>query len=463
MDKHFHRINPETLFHNWKGIVSAKELSHDFAKLQAETKVLKIFLEEKTRLIQEKEKLIEQKEKLIGEKEKIITDKERVITQKHAQILNIQTSLDTVHNSLGWQALEIIRGYIERLLPVYSRRRYYYDLVIKSIKIMKNQGVRSLYSSAARKLKAKKYTGFKNIQRAGSRIQDPFLTKPVDIVIPVYNAAADFSECIKSVLNTTDLNFHRLIIVDDSSTDPKIKTCLESLREGVGGADVVMLMNERNLGFAKTVNQGMRFSSRDVIILNSDTITSEGWVEKMRRAACSQPGVATVTPFSNNATICSVPIFCENNHLPDGFDLKGFAEFIERISMRHYPQIPTGVGFCMYIKREVLDEVGYFDEQNFQGGYGEENDFCWKASKKGYIHVLDDATFIYHRGGASFTPEVKRAKEDEALRIIDMLHPDYIPAVQKFIHDNPLRYIHEYISLRISLEQEKRQPVLSGY
>ena len=152
------------------------------------------------------------------------------------------------------------------------------------------------------------------------------------------------------------------------------------------------------------------------------------------------------------------------NIIPEGFSIETFGKFIEQISMRYYPEIPTGVGFCMHIKRKVLNDIGYFDETSFSNGYGEENDFCWRASQQGYLHVLDDATFIFHRGGGSFTSQVKLVREETALNIMQRLHPKYNYTVQKFIHDNPLMRIHEYILLRLSLKNKKLlQTTIQGY
>jgi GT2 family glycosyltransferase len=232
---------------------------------------------------------------------------------------------------------------------------------------------------------------------------------------------------------------------------------LARLKERSRNENITVIENHENKGFAGTVNRGMQYSERDVVILNSDTIVTRNWLENISRAARSNPRISTVTPFSNNATICSIPEICENNPIPDSFSIDTFGEFIEKSSARYYPQIPTGVGFCMFISRESLNDVGYFDEKHFRGGYGEENDFCWRASRKGYIHILDDATFVYHRGGASYTAETKIAQELKAIDIMERIHPDYIPVIQKFIHRNPLSSIHNLVRLRLTLAKGDRQ------
>src|SRR5437764_3575499 len=120
-------------------------------------------------------------------------------------------------------------------------------------------------------------------------------------------------------------------------------------------------------------------SAPDVVLLNSDTIVTARWLEKLIDAAYSNGDVGTVTPLSNNATLCSVPQAFEENLVPSGFDVASFAKHVGDVSARSYPRIPTGVGFCLYIKRALLDDIGLFDAQRFAGGYGEENDFCMRA------------------------------------------------------------------------------------
>ena len=67
--------------------------------------------------------------------------------------------------------------------------------------------------------------------------------------------------------------------------------------------------------------------------------------------------------------------------------------------------IPTGVGFCMYIRRACLDEIGLFDAETFGRGYGEENDFCMRAAAAGWRNVLAGDVFVYHEGAVSFSGE----------------------------------------------------------
>ena len=84
---------------------------------------------------------------------------------------------------------------------------------------------------------------------------------------------------------------------------------------------------------------------------------------------------------------------------------------MSRTSERLYPTGPTGNGFCMYIKRRALDEVGFFDAESFPRGYGEEGDFCMRARAAAWTNVVDDATIVFHHRSASFGGE-----KDELMR-----------------------------------------------
>ncbi|EQD51719.1 family 2 glycosyl transferase, partial [mine drainage metagenome] len=143
-------------------------------------------------------------------------------------------------------------------------------------------------------------------------------------------------------------------------------------------------------------------TKKDVILLNTDTVVTPGWARKMRACAYSDDRIATVTPFTNNGRMCSVPEFLGNNEIPEGFTVETFAECVENASSNCYPELVTAVGFCMYIRRSVIDEIGYFDDINFEMGYGEEVDFSFRATCKGYKNVLCDNTFVFHKGRASF-------------------------------------------------------------
>lgn len=264
----------------------------------------------------------------------------------------------------------------------------------------------------------------------------------VDIIIPIYNAFEELIRCIGSIEKWTDLEKYRLILINDNSTDERVSKFLDSFRK----ENVVVVHNRENRGFSANINMGMEQSdSHDVILLNSDTVVTCNWVEKLVVCAYSADMIATVTPLSNNATLCSVPDFCEENKVPEGYTVDEYAKLIENVSMRLYPEIPVANGFCMYVKRKVIEDIGNFDAETFGRGYGEENDFCYRAIEAGYHHVMCDDTFILHTGTSSFVSEEKQRYIEEHEKILDERYPELMQAVRMHCRDNPNAVVSENI------------------
>ena len=206
-----------------------------------------------------------------------------------------------------------------------------------------------------------------NINKNNS-IKSEEIMKQIDIIVPVYNAYEFTEECIKSVIKNTDLTAHTLVLINDKSPDEKILPMLLKYKKENSDKKIVVLDNEQNMGFVKTVNKGMKYSENDVILLNSDTEVTSNWIEKIQKCAYSNEYIATVTPLTNNGTIASVPNFGVDNELPENMILEEYAKMIEEISKNRYPELTTGNGFCMYIKRNVINELGLFDDETFGKG-----------------------------------------------------------------------------------------------
>ncbi|MDA1076391.1 MAG: glycosyl transferase family 2, partial [Proteobacteria bacterium] len=186
------------------------------------------------------------------------------------------------------------------------------------------------------------------------------------------------------------------------------------------------------------VNGAFEETKDDVIILNTDTVVATDWIDRLVRAAKSRPQVASVTPFSNNATIVSYPEFCAENPLPSRNQIGQLDAAFARLHAGRVEPIPTGVGFCMFIAREALDTIGGFDAERFGRGYGEENDFCLRASAAGWMHLAACDVYVGHSGGASFGGK-KRERVAHALAVLENLHPGYEGLIAGFCHRDPLR------------------------
>lgn len=284
---------------------------------------------------------------------------------------------------------------------------------------------------------------------------------PVDVVVPVYRGLEQTRRCLESVLAAPQATPFELILIDDCSPDPGLRAYLASLQERPG---VTLQVNERNLGFVASVNRGMALHpDRDVVLLNSDTEVAGDWLDRMRRCAWSQPDIGTVTPFSNNATICSYPYEGWVGGVPGTLGLLALDRLCSRANAGLSVELPTAVGFCMYIRRPCLDATGYFDVERFGRGYGEENDFCMRAVKAGWRNMLAADLFVYHEGGVSFGAEAS-ALQKRAMAVLLEAHPDYIGRVREWKSRDPAAPLRAAVDLlRVGIGQAEARQVLDEH
>jgi GT2 family glycosyltransferase/glycosyltransferase involved in cell wall biosynthesis len=252
-----------------------------------------------------------------------------------------------------------------------------------------------------------------------------------DIIIPVYRGLEVTRRCLESVLADSDRPSGRIIVIDDCSPEPKLRAWLGRLAKS---GSITLLRNEKNLGFVASVNRGMRQAGdRDVALLNSDTEVPSGWLRRLQAQAYAAENVASVSPLSNNATICSYVDYA-GGPIPPGMTLAGLDATCREVNAGRFAATPTTVGFCMYIRRAALEAVGLFDSKTFGKGYGEENDFCLRATALGWRHHIACDTFVYHEGGASFGARADAAIS-RAYAILTRRYPDYALRIAQFVDD----------------------------
>lgn len=257
----------------------------------------------------------------------------------------------------------------------------------------------------------------------------------IDVIIPVYDGLEETKRCIQSVLNNKNTMAFNVLVIEDCSPNAEIQQYLHQLS---GEGKIELHVNKVNKGFVGTVNFGMSLhADRDVVLLNSDTEVANDWLDRICAHADKDKRIATITPFSNNAEICSFPRYCQPNSLFAG---KTVAEVDAVFALLPACQIdvPTGVGFCMYIRRDALNDIGLFDEKAFGRGYGEENDFCRRAAAMGWRNVTCSNVFVFHDGGVSFSSE-KAERVQNAMSILDKKYPDYHRLVQEHLKKDPER------------------------
>lgn len=229
----------------------------------------------------------------------------------------------------------------------------------------------------------------------------------VDVVVCVHNALEHVERCLASVLTRTTVNF-RLIVVNDGSDEPTTARLHELAADHAEMEVVETSLEPRPIGYAGAANRGLRHGSADyVVLLNSDTIVPRLWIEGLLDAMSSGEDVGMVGPLSNAASWQSVPERSDAdgwkvNELPAGYNVDDFGELVHALSARRFPRVAFLNGFCLMLRRSVVERIGLLDEAAFPQGYGEEDDYCLRMREAGYELAVADHCFVYHAKSKSF-------------------------------------------------------------
>ncbi len=279
--------------------------------------------------------------------------------------------------------------------------------------------------------------------------------RAVSAVIPAYRGLEETKACLESVFAVAGLA--RVIVVDDATPEPELAAWLDGL---AAAGRIVLRRHETNLGFPAAVNTGLTAAAGDdVLLLNSDILLPPGAVKTMRAVAYADAATGSVTPFANEASILSYPDPRGGNPMPSLAEAVALDARARRCNGRASLEIPTGVGFCMYLRHDCLRAVGGLRPGIFAQGYGEENDWCLRARHKGFRHQAALGAYVAHAGGVSF----RAAAHGLTLRnlgILERLYPGYHELVTGFIAADPLRPARAKLDAARLREAAARESVL---
>ena len=275
------------------------------------------------------------------------------------------------------------------------------------------------------------------------------------VIIPVFNGVDHLKVLIPSLFRNTDLP-HRFVFVDDCSNSETSDFLRDSIR---GRDDCILVMNEQNLGFVKSINKGATKaleSCDNFVMLNSDTEVPSGWLSRLMKPIFEDEKISSVTPLSNRCNIFSFPFFDKrerNDIFIKEFGLDGINNAILKSSVNGVIEIPTGHGFCMAISGIAWKKVGGLNEALFGRGFGEENEWSLRAELDGFRNVLIPDLYVAHHEKGSFSSEEKMANCAAAQDIISVMFPLYGTRIQNFLREYPLS--DSIISIYISLAKQK--------
>jgi GT2 family glycosyltransferase len=274
----------------------------------------------------------------------------------------------------------------------------------------------------------------KKYRRAANRWYKRY-GRPVTIVIPSYRDAAQVQKLVRSLLRTTDRGLARIVIADDAS-GPEHLSRLRSIRE------VEVVSAEVNAGFAANVNRGIRAAdpAHDVVVLNSDMVALPGWLQALQYASSRGEDIGIIGGkllYDDDRIQFGGTV--RNRDAPEWFDHR------YRFQGRDWgpantPQAVLAVtGACMYIKREVLDQVGLFDER-YPMAY-EDVDLCLRAWQAGFQVMYWPSAELYHLESVTRGTQVG-ARERASQRVFWERWGEFFNAREVRNSDGALRVIY---------------------
>jgi GT2 family glycosyltransferase len=260
------------------------------------------------------------------------------------------------------------------------------------------------------------------------------------VIVPVYRDVEATIDCFESLVKArasggSRKDPFRILAIDDASPEPELRRYLQEL---AAANTIDLVVNAVNLGFVGAINRALKeVPTGDVVLLNSDTLAAPGFVDRLTAVAHSAPDIGTVTPLSNNGDIFSFPMPNDVNPMP------GYEQIIEIDRIASVANagdaidVPSGIGFCLYITRACLDAVGGLSE-TFERGYLEDVDLCLRARAKGFRNVCAPSVYVGHHGSKSFQHE-KRSLVLRNLGVLDQRFPNHRKECRAFEAADPLR------------------------
>ncbi len=419
------------------------------------------------RLIQEnqarRELALEQREDL-AQNAREIEAMHTQLSENEAEVQALHEQWEDLQRGVGWLALEKLRRLRLRWAPRGSRRDRIALIAFRVFAVLVREGLAGLF----RRLRYR--TRLMDLRVIGRiSVFDPIAEiqplrlhhADVDIIICVHNALEDVRQCLESVIRYTYLPY-RLILVDDGS-DPATRDYLDRFQQS---QEATLLRNEQAKGYARAANRGLQHSEADfVVLLNSDTVVTPHWLDRMVACAEQDPKVGLVGPLSNTASWQSIPErFNEEgdwapNPLPVSYTAAEYARLVAKYSARLYPRIPFLNGFCMLIKRNVIEDLGYFDDKTFAEGYGEENDYCLRSSKGGWALAVADDAYVFHAQSRSYSHARRKLLTDRGNRELALKHGQQIitAGVELCRHDRILQGARARSKVALRREQVLRE------
>lgn len=369
--------------------VVIEQIEHENNRLKYEFEAGKKDFENKIKELEKARRSLEKTNQQLRDEGKLL----------RKQYRDLKKGIDKIHNSISFRIckylLWVIRLFISPIMKLLSRKK---DISNSDTVNENNECIHKIFPVLS---------DYSNNSIYGDNVT----LKSVSVVVCIHNALNDVIECLNSLWNKRTFPY-QIILVDDGSDEET----QGYVKEFAHLFDCSLHRNPSAIGYTKSANIGLKMSNSDyTILLNSDTIVTDLWVEKMLECFERNPKTGIVSPLSNAATYQSVPETKDTmtgdwkiNALDKDMTVDMMGMIVEKTSKNRYPMVSVLNGFCFMISRDVINEIGYLDEESFPMGYGEEVDYCLRAVKKGFTLRVVDNTYIFHEKSKSFTHQTRK-------------------------------------------------------
>ncbi len=310
----------------------------------------------------------------------------------------LSNGLPIVTTSIGAEGMGIEHGihayisdipekFAEFVVELYNNKKMWLQFSVKGKELIASQ-----YSSSQMR-KRLQFILNHTKQSLKSTFALKYSSPPrVSIVIVAYNQINYTKKCIQSIQKYVTVNYE-IVLIDNASNDGTMKQL--SKNDGL----IKYYRNNSNYGFPVAVNQGILNSLGDyILILNNDTVLTEGLIERMIEIAESDSEIGLVAPLSNEVSGLQKDHNAKYNSLEEMYK---YARSLREKNKGMILQFPRVAFLCTLIKREVIDKIGGLDER-FTPGNFEDDDFCLRAQLAGYKTIIAKDAFIHHFGSKSF-------------------------------------------------------------
>lgn len=245
---------------------------------------------------------------------------------------------------------------------------------------------------AIRKAFAAKQTWQQRIKQINAKINE--LKEPlVSIIVVTYNNLSFTRACLESLIDT-DYTHYEVIIVDNASTDDSPVY----LTEFCAKRNWTLILNTDNRGFSAANNQGLNIAKGEyLVILNNDTIITQGWLRTLVNHMRHNPTIGLIGPITNN-------IGNEARVEMKYHDIIHMPEEARKLTSNNIGKLylmKTLAFFCVMLSRQVYEKIGGLDEV-FGLGFFEDDDYCRRVEQIGLKIVCARDVFIHHHLSASF-------------------------------------------------------------